>query len=85
MVRPFFDACFLMQRDGNTMAYVLLVFFYLWKHLSGFGSEDKVGKMLSELESGFQQEEFHIFFLAFLVHPVFHQVEIEILDKSEKK
>ena len=56
MVRPFCDASFLMQRDGNIMAHVLLVFFNLWKHLSGFGSEDKIDEMLSELESRFKGE-----------------------------
>ena len=40
--------------------------------------------MLSELESRFKREEFYLFFLAFLVHPVFHHVEIKILDESEK-
>ena len=84
MVRPFCDASFLMQRDGNMMAHVLLVFFNLWKHLSGFGSKDEVEKMLSKLESRFKREEFHLFFLTFLVHPVFHQVAIKILDESWK-
>ena len=84
MVRPFCDASFLMQRDGNMMAHVLLVFFNLWKHLSGLGSEDKVDKMLSELKSRFKREEFHLLFLDFLVHVVFHQVAIKILDESDK-
>ena len=84
MVRPFCEASFLMKRDGNTMAYVLLVFFNLLKHLSSFGSEDEVDEMLSELESRFKREEFHLFFLYFLVHPVFHQVAIKILDKLDK-
>ena len=74
MVRPFCDVSFLIQRDGNTMAHVLLVFFNLWKHLSGFGSEDEVDEMLFELELRFKREEFHLLFLAFLVHPVFHQM-----------
>ena len=56
IVRPFCDTFFLMHRDGNTMAHVLLVFLNLWKHLSGFGSKDEVDKMLSELESRFKQE-----------------------------
>ena len=84
MVRPFWDVSFLMQRYGNTMAHVLLVFFNLWKHLSGLGSEDEVDEMLSEMESRFKREEFHLFFLAFLVHHVFHQVATKILDESEK-
>ena len=84
MVRPLCDASFLMHRYGNTIAHVLLVFFNLWKHLSGFGSKDKVDEMLSELESRFKREEFHLFFLDFLVHPVFHQVAIKILDESDK-
>ena len=84
MVRPLCDASFRMQRDGNMMANVLLVFFNLWKHLSGFVSEDEVDKLLSDLESKFKREEFHLLFLAFLVHPVFHQVAIKILDESEK-
>ena len=84
MVRPFCDAYFLMQRDGNMMAHVLLVLFNLWKHLSGFESKDEVDKMLSKLESQFKREEFHLFFLAFLVHTVFHQVVIKILNESEK-
>ena len=66
------------------MAYVLLVFFNLWKHLSGFGSEDEVDEMLPELELRFKREEFHLLFIAFLVHPVFHQAAIKILDESEK-
>ena len=41
-------------------------------------------KILSELESRFKREGFHPFFLAFIVHPVFHQVEIKIMDESEK-
>ena len=41
--------------------------------------------ILSELESRFKREEFHLLFLAFLVHPVFRQVSIKILDESEKK
>ena len=84
MVRTFCDASFLMQRDGNTMAHYLLVFLNLWKHLSSFGSKYEVDEMLSELELRFKREEFHLFFLAFLVHPVFHQVAIKILDESEK-
>ena len=80
MVRPFCDASFLMQRDGNTLAHGLLVFFNLWKQLSGFGSKYKVDEILSEMESRFKREEFHLFFLAFLVHPVFYQVVIKILD-----
>ena len=82
MVSPFCDAYFPMQRDGNTTAHVLLVFFNLWKHLSGFGSEDEVDKMLSKLESRFKREESHLLFFAFLVHPVFHQLAIKILDES---
>ena len=84
MVRPFCDASFRMQRDGNTMAHVLLVLFNLWKDLSGFGREVEVDEMLSEMESRFKREEFHLLFLAFLVHPVFHQVATKILDESEK-
>ena len=84
MVRPFCDKSFLMHRYGNTTAHVLLVLFNLWKQLSGFGSKDKVEEMLSELELRFKREELHLLFLAFLVHPVFHQVEIKILDESEK-
>ena len=41
-------------------------------------------KMLSKLEFRFKPEEFHLLFLAFLVHPVFHQVAIKILDELEK-
>ena len=41
-------------------------------------------KMLYELELRFKREEFHLFFLAFLLHPVFHQMAIKILDESEK-
>ena len=84
MVNPFCEASFLMQRYGNTMAHILLVFFNLWKHLSCFGSEDEVDEILSDLESRIKREEFHLFFLAFLVHPVFHQVAIKILDESDK-
>ena len=82
MVRPFCDASLLMQIDGNTMAHVLLLFLNLWKHLSGFGSKDKVDRILSELEYRFKRKEFHLLFLAFLVHPVFNQVAIKILDES---
>ena len=84
MVRPFCDASFLIQIDGNTMSHVLLVCFNLWKHLSGLEIKEEVDEMLSDLESRFKREEFHLLFLAFLVHVVFHQVAIKILDESDK-
>ena len=85
LIFPFCDASFLMQRNTNTMAHVLLVLLHLVKNIqesSGDISESRV--LLIDIEKRWKREENALFSLAFALHPSFHKSAVAILSESLK-
>jgi hypothetical protein len=82
LIRPLCDASFLMQREGNTMAHVMLMFFNIYGHLAEFGPDDDVRGFKDEMEARWAREECHLFFLAFAMHPAFRDTAVGILNES---
>jgi hAT family C-terminal dimerisation region len=86
LIRPLCDASYLMQRNkGNTLAHVVLVFLVLYNHIREYCSNSReVDVMKKDLEMRWHQEDNPLFFLAFALHPSFHQMAVDILKHSEK-
>ena len=86
LIRPFCDASFLMQRKKNTMAHVVFILIHLCDHIVTYcGESDLSTAMLADIEKRWATEENALFFLAFSLHPSFHQVAVELLSRSEKQ
>jgi hypothetical protein len=85
-IRPFCEASFLMQRDGNTPCDVFVVYVNLYLHLNKFSSlttyEDAIVK---DLQSRWSLEEQHVFFLSFILHPKYWTYAASMINGSEEK
>ena len=89
-VRPLSAASFLMQRDGNTLAHVFLMFANLYRHFGMLRprTEDdpevaiKNDSLVLQIEKRWHAEEQHIFFLGFCVHPFFRLSAFALLEAS---
>jgi hypothetical protein len=85
-IRPFCQVSFLMQRNGNTMAHVMLVIINLYDQIHDFcgHTEDEVG-MLKDIERRWFGQDQPLFSLAFALHPIFRNTAVAILKKSKDK
>ena len=78
-VRPLSEASFLMQRDGNTLAHLFLMYENLYRHFAKIRlrGDDYVeaniqgDSLVRIIEKRWRKEEPHLFFLGFCVHPAF--------------
>ena len=60
----------MMQRDGNTMCDVFVVFVNLYTHLFQFAESTNYQKeIISDIESRWKTQEQHLFLLSFALHP----------------
>lgn len=83
LVCPFCDASFLMQRDANTMADVVLVLLNLYRHIVEYcGTSDDAKELLVDIEKRWHNEENPLFFLTFALHPAYRQTATHLLDQS---
>ena len=78
LARPLCEASFLMQRNGNTMAHVMLMFLNMANHLISFtnGAEKA---LLADIQSRWNGLENTLFFLAFILHPQYRQTAVSIV------
>ena len=88
MIRPFCDASYLMQRECNTLAHVMLVSLTLTHFIiASFGSgndTDESNKLIQDIEKRWKDEEQPLFVLAFLLHPMFRDTAVTMVKNSEK-
>ena len=83
LIRPFCDASFLMQREANTMADVVLVLLNLYGHIHDYcGDSDEAQVLLVDMEKRWAAEENPLFFLTFALHPAYRQTACLLLEKS---
>lgn len=85
MIRPLVDASFLMQRDENNMAHVFLVYLNLYRHVTTFGDNEDMAPLKKSLEMRWKEEEHHIFFFAFALHPAFRNIAVAFLEESQRQ
>jgi hypothetical protein len=87
LIRPFCDASFLMQRNCNTMAHVMLVLLNLYSHISDFcgDSSDEQEDVLKDIEKRWKKQEQPLFIIAFALHPMYRNTVVELLKKSQEK
>ena len=86
LVRPLCDASYLLQRTGNTLAHVVLVFFNLAIHIVQYcGGSPHHELLLCDIEKRWNAEEHPLFFLAFLMHPAYREVGKRIITESVLK
>lgn len=85
LIRPLCDASFLMQREGNTMAHVLLLLINLYIGIGEFhGNEEHSASLTIDIEKRWKDVEQPLFVLCFLLHPGFYDTASKILLLSEK-
>ena len=83
LIRPFCDASFLMQRESNTMADVVLVLLNLYRHVSEYcGDSEDARDLLVDIEKRWLKEENPLFFLTFALHPAYRRTASLLLDVS---
>jgi hypothetical protein len=87
LIRPFCDASFLMQRNCNTMAHVMLVLLNLYSHISDFcgDSSDEQEDMLKDIKKRWKKQEQPLFIIAFALHAMYRNTVVELLKKSQEK
>jgi hypothetical protein len=86
LIRPFCDASFLMQREANTMAHVMLVLLNLYQHISEYCGDTLVARpLLTDLEKRWKEAENPVFFLSFALHPAYRSTAAKLVSNSETK
>lgn len=88
LMRPFCEASFLMQRDGNTMAHVLLLLLNLYQPVKQF----RPGKsratqllLLKDMNRRWLRKEQPLHFLAFALHPSFTACARKMIEQSDAR
>jgi hypothetical protein len=75
-----------LQRTGNTLAHVVLVFLNIAQHIIVFcGDTQNKGILLHDIEKRWKTEENPLFFLSFLLHPTYRRCAQTILSKATEK
>ena len=83
LIRPFCDASFLMQREANSMADVVLMLLNLYRHVREYcGDSEDAKELLLDIENRWKKEENPLFFLAFALHPAYRRVTSLLLEQS---
>ena len=87
LIRPFCDASFLMQREANTMAHVMLVLLNLHVHIQTYCGEDNEAATLifEDIEKRWRNTENPLFFLTFLLHPQYREPALKILSSAYER
>jgi hypothetical protein len=70
LIRPFCEASFLLQRESNTLAHVLLVFINLYRHIKVYSDSEPselADELWKDIKKRWNREEHPLFFLALLV------------------
>jgi hypothetical protein len=84
LIHPFCDASFLMQREANTMAHVMLVLLNLSRHIFQYCGDNLASTpMLADLENRWKEAENPLFFLAFALHPTYRATAVQLVSESE--
>ena len=86
IICPLCGASFLMQRETNTLAHVVLMLLNMWFHLFGV-YENTIHmeyKLMSDLERRWKAVEEPLYFLAFALHPYYQRAASEIIAYSEE-
>ena len=86
LIRPFCNASFLMQRNCNTMAHVVLILLHLVQHIQEYCGDTAESRLLvCDIEKRWAREENSLFFLAFALHPSFRETAVDIVSASQRK
>jgi hypothetical protein len=91
LIRPLCQASFLMQRDANTMAEVIIMLLNMWKHIKDMeelveeGHDEEQMGVGHDIQRRWRGLEHPLFFLAFAMHPLFAVQARLIVKYSETK
>ena len=89
LVRPLCDASFLMQREGNTLAHVLVMLVNVYKGIAEYHGETLDGAeenpVVADVAKRWELAEQPLFVLCFCVHPSFYTVAVKMLQESEAR
>ena len=70
LIRPFCDASFLMQRNVNSMAHVMLILLNLYSHVCEFcGDSPEQEALLKDMEKRWKGQDQQLFFSSILPAP----------------
>ena len=86
VTRPFCHASYLMQRECNNLAHVMLLCLNLTLFIIKVSSKWKDStELLTDIERRWKREENPLFFLAFMLHPMCRSVAAKIISISTNK
>ena len=84
MICPLVKVSFVLQCDGRTKAYVMLVLLNIHDHLHEFAEGTAYSKDITkDIEQRWAVQDQHLFLLAFALHPKYRMFVVELLHKSE--
>ena len=87
VIRPLCSASFLMQREANTLAHVVLMLMNIWLHLYNvFEITPHIEyKLMDDLQRRWRKDENPLYFLAFALHPAYRTTAAAIIEYSERE
>ena len=89
VIRPLCDASFLMQKDSNTMAHVVVMLLNIYKGLTEYSVHHldaiEATRMTADINKRWKETEQPLFFLAFALHPQFAAYARSVVEISEKQ
>jgi hypothetical protein len=86
LLRPFCDASFLLQRENNTLADVVLVLLHLVTHVQDFtGDCEDARKVLADMRRRWDDTEQPLYIIAFLLHPFYRNTATEMIKQAQAR